>query len=90
MELESQERKQLPSSRTMDVPMATLDLGGESDDADIVQQTQASQAVRQPESVETEEPAPMEVTNERSLIEAEGAARSSAAAPPPDDEVTLL
>jgi hypothetical protein len=90
MELESPERERLPSSRTVDVPMETLDLGGESDDADIVQQTQASQAVRQPEAVETEAPAPMEVTNERSLIEAEGAARSSAAAPPPDDEVTLL
>jgi hypothetical protein len=32
----------------------------------------------------------MEVTNECSLIEAEGVARSNVAAPPPDDEVTLL
>jgi len=70
--------------------METLDLGGESDDAEIIQQMQASQAERQAETVEIEAPAPMEVTNERSLIEAEGAARSSAVAPPPDDEVTLL
>jgi hypothetical protein len=71
MELESPEREQLPSSRAVDVRMETLDLGGESDDADIIQQTQASQAERQAEAVETEAPAPMEVTNERSLIEAE-------------------
>jgi hypothetical protein len=53
MDLESPEREQLPSSRTVDVRMETLDLGGESDDADIIQQTQASQAERQAEAVET-------------------------------------
>jgi hypothetical protein len=90
MDSESPEREQHPSSQIVDVRMETLDLGGESDDAEIIQQTQASQAERQAKAVETEAPAPMEVTNERSLIEAEGAARSSAAAPPPDDEVTLL
>ena len=41
--------------------------------------------------METEAAVPMEVTNERSLINEEGGvAGSSVGAPPPDDEVTHL
>lgn len=68
--------------------METLDLGGEEDD---IQQTQTSQAARADDVMETEAPAAADVTNARSLIAEEGAAaQSSAAAPPSDDEVTHL
>jgi hypothetical protein len=71
-----------------DVHMETLDLGGEEDD---IQQTQTSQAARADDVMETEAPAAADVTNARSLIAEEGAAaQSSAAAPPSDDEVTHL
>ena len=70
--------------------MDTLDLGGDDDDdANLIEQTQASQAGRAANAMETVAASPMVVTNARSLIEEEGTARFSAAAPPPDDEVTL-
>jgi hypothetical protein len=64
------------------VRMETLDLGGEDDDADLIQQMQASQAERAADAMETEAVAPMEITSVRSLIKEEGTARSSGAAPP--------
>ena len=70
--------------------METLDLGGEDDDAELIQQTHVSQAERAADAMETEVVGPMEISNARSLIEDEGTSRSNAAAPPPDDEVTLL
>ena len=70
-----------------DVRMETLDLGGEDDNVELIH---ASQLERAEEALETEASAPMDITNARSLIEEEGAIRSSTAAPPPDDEVTHL
>ena len=90
MDVESPEQGRHPSARMEDVRMDTLDLGGDDDDdANLIEQTQASQAGRAADAMETEAAGPMVVTNARSLIEEEGTARSSAAAPPPDDEVTL-
>ena len=90
MDVESPEDGQHPSAQMEDVRMETLELGGDEDEADLIEQTQASQAGHAPEAMEAEAAAPMEVTNARSLIKKEGTARSSTAAPPPDDEVTHL
>jgi hypothetical protein len=90
MELESPEHGPHPSVGMEDVRMETLDLGGDDDEVELIQQTQASQAAHAPEAMEAEASALMDVTNARSSIAAEGVARSSAAAPPPDDEVTHL
>ena len=74
-----------------EVRMDTLDLGGDDDDVQLVQQTQSSPPGRAAEAMETESPEREDITNARSLIEQEGpAAPSSAAAPPLDDEVTHL
>ena len=90
MDVESPEQGRHPSARMEDVRMDTLDLGGDDDDdANLIEQTQASQAGRAANAMETVAASPMVVTNARSLIEEEGTARSSAAALPPDDEVTL-
>ena len=90
MDVESPEQAHHASARMEDVRMETLDLGGDEDESDRIQQTQASQAAQAPVAMEAEAAAPMEVTNARSLIEEEGSARSSDAAPPPDDEVNSL
>ena len=73
--------------RVSDVHMETLDQGGDDDD---IQQTQTSQAERAAEDMETETAAAGEDTNVRSSI-AEGADDvPSDPAPPADDEVTHL
>jgi hypothetical protein len=90
MELESHARGRHPSAGMEDVRMETLDLGGDDDEVELIQQTQTSQAAPAPHAMEAEASTPVDVTNARSSIAAEGAATSSAAAPPPDDEVTLL
>jgi hypothetical protein len=78
-----------PSAYMEDVNMEALDLEGDNHKVEPIQQTQASQAERADDVMETEASAAVEVTNERSLIAEEGAAlRSSAGAPPLDDEVT--
>jgi hypothetical protein len=90
MDVESPEHGRHPSAGMEDVRMETLDLGGDDDEVELIQQTQASEAAHAAEAMEAEASAPMEVTNARSSITAEGVARSNAAAPPPDDEVTHL
>jgi hypothetical protein len=90
MELESHVQGRHPSAGMEDVCMETLDLGCDDDEVELIQQTQASQAAHAAEAMEAEASTPVNVTNARSSIAAEGAAASSAAAPPPDDEVTLL
>lgn len=77
-----------PSAVVEDVHMEALDLGGNDDDTEPIQQTQASQAV---DLMETEATVAVDVTNERSLIaEVGAAARLTDEAPPPEDEVTHL
>ena len=74
--------------RISDVHMETLDLGGDDDD---IQQTQASQAERAAEDIETEAPAAEAVTNMRSSIaKEEDAILPSAGAPPANDEIIRL
>jgi hypothetical protein len=90
MELESHVQGRHPSAGVEDVCMETLDLGCDDDEVGLIQQTQASQASHAAEAMEAEASTPVNITNARSSIAAEGAAASSAAAPPPDDEVTLL
>jgi hypothetical protein len=72
----------LPQGWRIYVRMETLDLGDDDDEVELIQQTQASQAAHALEAMETEASAPMDVTNARSSIAAEGTARSSAAACP--------
>ena len=87
MDVEEQDRP----SWIDDVHMDALDLGGEDDTNDRIQQTQSSPPVHPADAMETESPEKVEITNARSLVEQEGpAAPSSAAAPPLDDEVTHL
>lgn len=74
--------------RISDVHMETLDKGGDGDD---IQQIQTSQAERAAEDIETEAPAAEAVTNMRSSIgEEEAAILPSAGAPPANDEITHL
>jgi hypothetical protein len=90
MDVESPMHGQHPSARMEHVRMETLDLGGDDDEADLIQHTQVSHAGHATEAMEVEAVAPMEVMNAHLLIEEEGTARSSTATPPPNDEVALL
>ena len=81
---------QHPSVSMGDVHMEVLDLGGE-DDTEHIQQTQASQAARADDIMETEAPVAVEITKAHLLIAEEGVVvYSNAAALPLDDEVTHL
>lgn len=51
MDVESPKHGQHPSARMEDVRMETLDLGGDDDEAKLIQQTQASQVGHAAEAI---------------------------------------